>query len=262
VTAAAALAVSPVSYLEGRQQPGGGFAEPARSPSAQLTAWAALALRAVGRPNGAAGAYLDAHEGEITSTTDLELWLLGETAAGLAAPDLVARLRGMVRPGGPIGPSVNSTIWGMLALRQAGTAAPPASARWLGARQSPSGGWAWSAGTRPDSNDTAAALQALRAAGVRGAPIRRGLAFIRRLQNRDGGVALTAGRGSDTQSTAWAAQAFLAAAGRVPAAMLGYLARMRRADGSYRYSARYVTTPAWVTAQVLPVLARRPYPLR
>jgi hypothetical protein len=37
---------------------------------------------------------------------------------------------------------------------------------------------------------------------------------------------------------------------------------MRRPDGSYRYSARYVTTPLWVTAQVLPALAREPFPLR
>ena len=36
---------------------------------------------------------------------------------------------------------------------------------------------------------------------------------------------------------------------------------MRRPDGSYRYNARYVTTPLWVTAQVLPALARKPFPL-
>ena len=41
-----------------------------------------------------------------------------------------------------------------------------------------------------------------------------------------------------------------------------YLERMRRPDGSYRYNARYVTTPLWVTAQVLPALARKPFPLR
>jgi len=51
-------------------------------------------------------------------------------------------------------------------------------------------------------------------------------------------------------------------AGRSPGApAFGYLARMRRPDGSYRYNARYVTTPLWVTAQVLPALARKPFPL-
>jgi hypothetical protein len=40
-----------------------------------------------------------------------------------------------------------------------------------------------------------------------------------------------------------------------------YLATMRRADGSYRYSARYTATPVWVTSQVLAALAKRPFPL-
>jgi hypothetical protein len=36
---------------------------------------------------------------------------------------------------------------------------------------------------------------------------------------------------------------------------------MQRANGSFRYSARYAITPTWVTAQVLPALARKPFPL-
>ena len=50
---------------------------------------------------------------------------------------------------------------------------------------------------------------------MKGRPIDRGVAFLRRHQNRDGGFELTLGRGSDTQSTAWAIQALLAA-GRQP----------------------------------------------
>ena len=114
-----------------------------------------------------------------------------------------------------------------------------------------------------ESADAPTRLQtALRAVGVKGRPIDRGVAFLRRHQNADGGFELTLDRGSDTQSTAWAVQALLAA-GRVPGApAFRYLARMRRPDGSYRYNARYVTTPLWVTAQVLPALARKPFPLR
>jgi hypothetical protein len=97
---------------------------------------------------------------------------------------------------------------------------------------------------------------------VKGKPIDRGVAFLRRHQNADGGFELTLDRGSDAQSTAWAIQALLAA-GRSPGqAAFRYLARLRRTDGSYRYNARYVTTPLWVTAQVLPALARKPFPLR
>ena len=44
-------------------------------------------------------------------------------------------------------------------------------------------------------------------------------------------------------------------------AAFAYLASLRRADGSYRYSKRYAVTPVWVTSQVLPALARKPFPL-
>ena len=40
------------------------------------------------------------------------------------------------------------------------------------------------------------------------------------------------------------------------------VAKLRRVDGSYRYSRAYATTPVWVTAQVLPALVRKPFPLR
>jgi hypothetical protein len=46
-----------------------------------------------------------------------------------------------------------------------------------------------------------------------------------------------------------------------PRNAFAYLARMKRDDGSYRYSARYVTTPVWVTSQVLAALAKKPFPL-
>jgi hypothetical protein len=148
----------------------------------------------------------------------------------------------------------------VLALRQAGEHAPRPSVGFILRRQARSGGWSWLAGSAPDSNDTAAAVEALRAAGVRGGPIRRAVRYLRRLENADGGVELIPGRGSDTQSTAWAIQAFVAAHARVPARSAAYLRRMRRPDGSFRYSARYLATPVWVTAQVLPALARRPFP--
>jgi energy-coupling factor transport system substrate-specific component len=134
--------------------------------------------------------------------------------------------------------------------------------RFVLAQQARSGGWAWYLHGQPDSNDTAAAIEALRSAGVTGRPIQRGLAYLARLQNRDGGFELTPGRGSDAQSTAWAIQAFVAAHRPVPAGAIRYLQRLRRPDGSFRYSKRYATTPVWVTAQVLPALARRSFPLR
>ena len=193
---------------------------------------------------------------ETVSETDLALRVVALAALGEVPDDLVARLRAY-RPG----VLVNATIWTVIALRAAGQAPSAALVEDLRATQSKTGGWSWSRGGAPDSNDTAAAIQALRAAGVGGAPVRRALAALHTFQNRDGGFALTKGRESDAQSTAWAIQAQLAAGLPPGQAAFRYLARLRREDGSYRYSVRYATTPVWVTAQVLSALAGRWFPL-
>ena len=260
---AAAVPASSIRFLESRQTPAGGFAEQGGAASPQLTAWAALGLRAAGGTPGGAARYLAAHESELRGATDVAIAALGTRAAGGNPARLLARLHRFERRNGAIGPLVNSTAWAVLALRQEGEQIRPRTVRYLLGQQARSGGWAWSPGGDPDSNDTAAAVEALRAAGVGASatPIKRGLRYLRRFQNGDGGFELTPGRGSDAQSTAWAIQAFLAA-GRPPGkAAFAYLARLHRRDGSYRYSARYVTTPVWVTAQVLPALARKPFPL-
>jgi energy-coupling factor transport system substrate-specific component len=220
-----------------------------------------LGLRAArAQPRPGTLAYLQAHEGELTSPTDVELAAMAESALGGDASALLARIERARRANGSIGGQVNATIWGVLAYRQAGRHAPSGSIRYLLHHQARSGGWSWYPGSAPDSNDTAAAVEALRATGVRGRPIRRALAYLRRLQNKDGGFELTPGRGSDAQSTAWAVQAFVAARKPAPRGALAYLRGLRRSDGSFRYSKRYATTPVWVTSQVLPALARRPFP--
>jgi prenyltransferase beta subunit len=248
VAAVTALA-TPAGYVQSQQRADGGFGDP------QLTAWATLGLAAAGKDTGGAAQYLARQEPE--EITEVALVAMARSVAGDRPVELLERLRAHVP-----GRQVNATIWAILALRQAGEPVPPAFVRSLRSAQRPSGGWSWHAGGAADANDTAVAIQALRAAGVQGRPVDRGVAFLRRHQNADGGFELTRGRGSDTQSTAWAIQALLAA-GRAPGApAFRYLARMRRPDGSYRYNARYVTTPLWVTAQVLPALARKPFPLR
>ena len=246
--AAAAALATPAGYVQGQQRDDGGFGD------AQITAWATLGLVAAGKDTGRAAEYLA--QQEAATATDRALLAMARAAAGDRPDDLLPSLRAH-RPGR----LVNATIWTILALRQTGEPVPPALVTSLLRAQRQNGGWSWLAGGAADANDTAAAIQALRAAGVNGRTIDRGVAFLRRHQNADGGFELTLDRGSDTQSTAWAIQALLAA-GRAPGApAFRYLARMRRPDGSYRYNARYVTTPLWVTAQVLPALSRKPFPL-
>jgi energy-coupling factor transport system substrate-specific component len=258
---AVAVAATPAGFLQAHQQPGGGFAESGGAAGPELTAWAALGLRAAGADTGSALPYLQARENALPEITDAELVAVAEGALGARPTVLLDRIHKAQRPDGRIGPNVNSTIWGIFALRQSGVSAPRASVRFLLRQQARSGGWAWYLNGQPDSNDTAAAVEALRASGVAGAPIRRGLAYLLRLRNADGGFELTPGRGSDAQSTAWAIQAFVAARKPVPKHAFAYLSGLRRPDGSYRYSKRFVTTPVWVTSQVLPALHRRPFPL-
>jgi hypothetical protein len=259
---ALALAATPADYVASHQQPDGGFAEPSQSSDPSLTAWAVLGLKAAGRePPRSAAPYLE--NAPTPTANDVALRILALDALGRDTEALVARLEGMRGPGGRIGTLVNSTIWGVIALRATGRPAGT-SVRYLLRVQRKSGGWSWHPRGAPDSNDTAAAIQALRASGIppRSRAIRRALGYLRSLQRPDGGFALTRGGASDAQSTAWAIQAFLAAGKPPGAKAFRYLASLRQADGSYRYSRRYAATPVWVTSQVLPALFRKPYPLR
>jgi hypothetical protein len=249
------LAVSPVSFLQSHAS-GGAYSEPAGTTDALLTSWAVLGLRAAGNESPGSLAYLRSQEASLRTSNDVAIVALAEQALGSRNEDLLGRLH--VLPSGQIGESLNSTFWGVLALGRSS----PATTRFLLAHQAKRGGWSWYANGRPDSNDTAAALESLRVAGVHGRPVARAVAFLRSFQNGDGGFELNHGRGSDAQSTAWAIQGLVAAGAPVPRSTFAYLARMKRADGSYRYSARYVTTPVWVTSQVLAALAKKPFPLK
>jgi len=250
------LALTPTQFVQGHAT-NGAFAEPGGIADPSLTAWAVLGLRAAGAEAPGSLTYLQSQETALRTTTDVALAALAERALGGDPAALLDRIRAARRPSGQIGETVNATCWAILALG----GSTPRTTSWLLARQATSGGFAWAVGGQPDSNDTAAALEALRVAGVHGKPVARAAAFLLSFQNRDGGFELTRGRGSDAQSTAWAIQGLVAAGRKPPRSAFAYLAALRRPDGSYRYSRRYATTPVWVTSQVLAALAKKPFPL-
>jgi hypothetical protein len=259
--AATGPAAGSAAFLAGRQSANGGFAERGRLPDAPLTAWAALGLVAAGgnaAERAGAAEFLRARMTDVPGDADLALRVVALAALGDPIDESVLTRLQRHRPD----VLVNETIWSVIALRAAGGSAPENLVQAILAGQAKGGGFPWSKGGIPDSNDTAAAIQALRAAGVGGAPVRRAVVALRTFQNRDGGFGLTKGRESDAQSTAWAIQALISAGQRPGKAPFRYLSRLRRADGSYRYSVRYGTTPVWVTAQVVPALAGKPFPLR
>jgi prenyltransferase beta subunit len=254
LAAALVLAVSPVSFLQSHAT-GGAYSEPNGTTDALLTSWAVLGLRAAGADSPDSLAYLRSQEPALQSSNDVAIVALAEQALGARNEALLARLH--VKANGQIGESLNSTFWGVLALGRSSAT----TTRFLLAHQAKSGGFSWSVNGKADSNDTAAALEALRVARVHGKPVTRAVRFLRSFQNRDGGFELNQGRGSDAQSTAWAIQGLVAAGVTPPRNAFAYLAALKRADGSYRYSAQYVTTPVWVTSQVLAALAKKPFPL-
>jgi Prenyltransferase and squalene oxidase repeat len=255
-------AATVLSFVQGRAQPDGGYAEPSGGSTVALTATAVLALRAAGaQPAAATRGYLLAHETGLTST-ELELVVMAEAVTGGTSGTALGSLRGLVHPNGVIGDALDSTYWGVLALRQANQAVPGAVVSTMLRGQTSSGGFQWIRGVRADTDDTSAAVQALVAAGTRGKPVTRAVAFIRARETADGGFALQAGGRSNAQSTAWAIQALLAAGTKPPAAAFRYLKKQQRSDGSIRYSTQYGTTPLWVSAQALPALVRRSFPLK
>jgi len=256
LAAAAAIAATPVSFVQAHAS-SGAFAENGGTADAALTSWAVLGLRAAGADAPGSLAYLQSQEPSLRSTTDVALVALAEQALGGAVDPLLARLRAAERPSGQVGETLNSSYWAVLALGRSSRA----TTRFVLAHQTKQGGFSWAVGVQADSNDTAAALQVLRVAHVGGAPVTRAVRFLLGFERRDGGFELTHGRGSDAQSTAWAIQGLVAAGRTPPRAAFAYLAKLRRPDGSYRYSATYAATPVWVTSQVLAALAKKPFPL-
>jgi hypothetical protein len=253
---ALALTVSPVQFLTAHST-NGAFAEPNGAPDPSLTSWAVLGLSAAGVDSPGSLTYLQSQESNLSSVTNVALVALAEQALGAHPTTLLGLLRSARQPTGQIGPTINATCWAVLALGSS----TRATTRWLLAQQAKNGGFSWAVHGQPDSNDTAAALEALRVARVTGTPVKRAVKYLLSFQNADGGFELTRGRGSDAQSTAWAIQGLVAAHRTPPRSAFAYLAKLRQPDGSYRYSVKYAVTPVWVTSQVLAAVEKKPFPL-
>ncbi len=256
-----------VTFLSSHQNVDGGFGEPGAAASdPTLSAWVALALDAADvdpaqlRRGGATlGTYLEQQSPE--EATDIELQLLARVALGLETVPLVVALHDEIRVGGRIGPRLNSTIWGVLALHAAGEPVPRKAVRYIRRNQDRRGGFSFAAKGPPDTNDTAAAIQALRAAGIgpRAKPIKRAFRYLARTRRSAGGLPLVPGKAPDAQSTGWALQAYAAAGRKAPKRDRRFLVRLQRADGSVRYRKKQSITPVWVTAQALPGLLAAPF---
>ncbi|MDO8184706.1 prenyltransferase/squalene oxidase repeat-containing protein [Conexibacter sp. JD483] len=290
---ARAAATTPVGYLLAAQNRDGGFGGAPGQRSVDLfSGWAALGLAAQGRNPADVRRhggrtlldYTRAHASGLggedpSSVGDLERTIMVVAAAGqdpraFAGQDLVQALRSQVTSSGVLEQS-NLTAFAILALRAARVPrADPDIARaagWLASQQNRDGGWSFATrGGGSDVDDTAAAVQALIAAGRRAAPqTARALVFLRRQQNPDGGFPLLPDSGSNAQSTGWALQAF-AAAGTRPSSVrrrpggrsaLAYLRSLVAPSGAVQFSRTSRQTPVWTTGTALVALAGSSFPL-
>ncbi len=266
-----------VSYLQGAQNPDGGFG-PARGERSNplYTAWAAMGLGATGRRcNTRLAGALRARARTVSSTGDIERTLLALRACGASQSGLTGRLSAKQDRNGSFDGLVNATAFGILALRGAGISRGDRRIRravsWLGGQQNGDGGYNFGGRGGPSGiDDTAAALQGLRSAGRSRSSngVKRAASFLVRRQGADGGFPLAPGGGSNAQSTAFAIQALTAAGRNVKAVRrngsrspIGYLESLAISSGAIRYSRTSAQTPVWVTAQVLTALARKPFPI-
>lgn len=291
---AQAASRTPVDYLQAAQNRDGGFGGAPGQRSVDLfTGWAALGLAAQGRNPADVRAgggrslldYTRTHARGLSDPNadagrvgDLERTIMVVAAArqdprAFAGQDLVQAMRGHVGRAGVLEQS-NLTAFAILALRAAQVPAADAdvtaAAAWLARQQNRDGGWSFATkGGGSDVDDSAAAVQALVAAGRRSAPeTRRALAFLRRQQNPDGGFPLLPGSSSNAQSTGWALQAFAAA--KIPLASvrkrksrsaLAYLRSLIAPNGTVQFSRTSRQTPVWTTGTALVALAGRSFPL-
>jgi uncharacterized membrane protein len=278
-----ANAASAVGWLEGAQNSDGGFGPaPGTSSSATMTGWAVLGLEAAGRSplavrnDGATPLdYLRREAGRLSAAGDLERTILAVEGAGVSSRhfggrNLPAELRGHVSSGGSVQGQVNLTAFEILALRAAGASRSSVrrSARWLHRAENRDGCLGFQPSAASDADSTGAALQGMAAAGASRHTMHHGVSFLRRVQDRDGGFPLGGTTVSNSQSTAWAIQG-LVAAGVRPSGVrehrhspFDYLAKRRRGDGHYTYSASSDQTPVWVTGQVLVAVEREAFPMR
>jgi energy-coupling factor transport system substrate-specific component len=276
-----------IAYLASTQDSDGGWGSAAGQPSSELySAWAALGLAAAGRDplsvrrdGHTVLEALRAQAGTLEGPGDLERTMLALRACGapvstLAGKDLLAELLRYRGSEGSFSHQVNLTAFAVFALRAAGhSAADPAvraAGAWIARQQDADGGFNFAErGGASDVDDTAAALQGLLDAGVRGgAGVARAVAFLAHAQNPDGGFPEQPGGESNAQSTAWAVQGLVAAGLNVEAVRrrasrspLGYLESLVAPGGSVRYSRTSAQSPVWVTAQALTALARAPFPI-
>ncbi|MFW6115687.1 MAG: hypothetical protein ACOC7Y_01360, partial [Chloroflexota bacterium] len=164
--------------------------------------------------------------------------------------------------------------WAMLGASALSDTVPLSATQYLGELQQANGGWEWAVGQGTDTNATALALQALRAAGepVTSTTIVSALNYLDGAQNADGGFPYSPdspwGTDSDANSTAYVLQALVATAEDPVTGTwaisdtnpVSYLLGLQLPNGAFEWQAGSGAN-VFATRQVIPALLHQPFPL-
>ncbi len=270
-----------ITWLQGQQQPDGGFAgfSGASDPGATVDAiFAMVAAQSLGVSADTEAAMKYLESGDIAL-------VYAQTSAGSAAKLALALVAtgndphdfngvnpmSIVEVGaglGMIGLGPYDHAYGIQALVATGTPVPELAIDTARDSQIEDGSWAFD-GTMTagagDTNTTAMMVQALVAAGVTSELVTNATDYLVSTQNEDGGFPYQPGAESDANSTALVIQAMIAANEENHADALANaqkaLAGMQNESGAFYYMASTPDDNAYATVQAIPALVGVAFPL-
>ncbi len=165
---------------------------------------------------------------------------------------------------------LNDDFWGLLAAGAVNKAGDFSSVKdFIISHQNADGGWSWATTGASDSNDTAAAIMALKETNVSNQDqvIVNALDYLHTAQKNDGGFAYDATASSDGASTAWV----LAALNKLEIDQstwsqgentpLSFLNSLQQTDGSFLWLASDTQGSSMVTAYALLAILDKSYPV-
>jgi PGF-pre-PGF domain-containing protein len=164
-------------------------------------------------------------------------------------------------------------LWGVLALvacNESGIEVND-SVNYIKVHQNTDGGWGWAVGGESSPSETAAAIQALIAAGenLNSTIIQDAIVYLKNNQRDDGGFSWKAGYNSDVESDSSVIQAIVTC-GQNPTKgewvknnsnPIEHLLGLQQEDGHFKNDIDYDYTPVWQTTQAIPALLGKPYPI-